>query len=144
MFWQEQCPVRGPGLTHAHSARCAGEHALDQCCECGGSYPRPAAGSPVQMSPNDIRARLRSLGIQSVSEDDPVNEEPAAPDHTADEFVEPRAITGEGPTGPKWHWGRGEATPRFLARVKSFVEFRAWMAERGLIEHEPTLAEQEQ
>lgn len=48
-FWEEQCPARGAGLSHAHWNKCdpngthprrAGElhpgrkHAADQCCEC--------------------------------------------------------------------------------------------------------------
>lgn len=137
MFWQEQCPARGPALTHVHSARCAGEHALDQCCECGARWPRPAA-TQLDMSEKDMRARLRSLGIVNVAED-PVDEQPVAPEHTDSDFVEPRAITGNGPTGSKWGWGRGEATPRFLERVASFVSFHAWLGSRGMVDREPLL-----
>ena len=40
-FWSEECPARGPGLTHAHWHKCAEHHTdpthyIDQCCECGG------------------------------------------------------------------------------------------------------------
>lgn len=37
-FWDEDCPSRGPGLTHAHWSRCADNHdpvhLSDQCCHC--------------------------------------------------------------------------------------------------------------
>jgi hypothetical protein len=49
--------------------------------------------------------------------------EPAAPEH--DEFtpVEPKAVTGGGPTGTPFGIGRGELTPRFRERVIKYVEY---------------------
>jgi hypothetical protein len=57
--WDENCPSRSPGLSHAHWALCAGNHtdprhALNQCCHCGqfiGSAPAPTA--PMLTSGSD-------------------------------------------------------------------------------------------
>jgi hypothetical protein len=85
----------------------------------------------------DVQARLKSLGIMgswaempdgtllhlSTEKDTRMEDIHAAPEHDENTPVEPRAITGEGPQGPKYGIGRGEATPRFLQRVKSYVQF---------------------
>ena len=137
LLWNEQCPARPYGLSHAHDRDCDEHHfpphAQGQCCECGSHRFYP----PAMMGAEAIRQRMQQLGLTPA---EPVVEETEmediaapidGPEHTGDEYVEPRYVTGNGPTGKRLGWGRGEPTPRFLARVEAFVGWREWLAQRG-------------
>lgn len=146
-FWQEECPARGPALTHTHWNQCTpqahpGEesgHYPFQCCHCRGMDPS-ARGTVlvVQMPPTleqHIRAQLASLGITGSWGPGDVPEQPASDEHTDDELVEPRMITGEGPKGRldgegRWHLP-GQLTERDQRRIANYVAFHEWLGDRA-------------
>jgi hypothetical protein len=138
--WDEQCPERMPGLTHAHDRDCLEvhepPHSLGQCCECEAVRFIP----PAMMSGPEVRARVEALGLTPAEPEDmglqtePEPEEEPEEDHMPDTIVEPKYAEG---TYPKtWGWGRGHATPRFLDRVVAYVGWRKWLSENGGGENE--------
>ncbi len=120
-FWSEQCPQRGPALTHAHGQSCladhGGRHAPTTCCHCGedeldGPAKAPESWPPSAALPEvDIEARLRQIGLVVV-------------EHEPDTMVEPRMITGNGPQGATWGKGRGkELTPADIRRLNFYTRY---------------------
>lgn len=60
-WWGEQCPKRGPALSHAHSSECSDIGHNGRCCHCfGRPGETPSAPVPVPINVND---RLRDLGL---------------------------------------------------------------------------------
>lgn len=123
----DYCPNRGPMLTHAHASDCPDKHGDTQCCHCAIRYlhaPRcrheridveSNESSPEPDAPEDgvvwidVPTRLRELGLMAPLE--PVDETP----------VEPKMVTGNGPTGPSFGHGRGELSKRDMNRLNYHV-----------------------
>lgn len=79
---------------------------------------------------------MRALGLagayRSVTEDPAVDDTTTTTeDHRDNDLVEPRMITGEGPTGKSWGIGRGPLTGRDMRRIVHTVEYRQWLADNG-------------
>lgn len=109
-WWGLQCPARQVGLSHVHERGCE-DHPGTVCCECGsvvGETRRPLAPGAAAV---DVDARLVAIGLEPLSDDT---------------LMEPRMISGQGPTGPTWERGRGELT--FRDRIR--LEFVAFMERR--------------
>lgn len=61
-WWGEQCPQRGPALSHAHSSECGEPAHNGRCCHClarPGERPSASAVPP----PINVNERLRDLGF---------------------------------------------------------------------------------
>lgn len=123
-WWANDCPGRGPALSHTPS-----QDDQTLCLHCLQRVNTAPARPP--MPPVDVAARYRALGLEMPHI--------PPPPHDEDELVEPSHITGKGPQGPAWGVGRGVPTLRFFARVEAFVGWRAFLASRSLGDTEPTL-----
>lgn len=128
-WWSEECPERGPGLSHAHWNRCDPNgyhpgtdesHYYDQCCHCmQRSSVRP--GEEHTCVANGA-GRCTICAAPIIKEDKPLTE----PDD--DMLVEPKAVTGHGPTGNAKGQGRGELTDWDKKRL-AFLCFNVSRAE---------------
>lgn len=106
-FWMQQCPMRGPALTHKHASKCE-EHPRNMCCECGQSVGPPLPVVRREMPPVDIEARLRGQPEESVDDDIWLADSLDA------KILEPRMATGVldgNPSGP----GRGPLSDTWVA-----------------------------
>lgn len=142
-FWSEDCPERGPALTHAHWDKCTpaahpgedGGHMPFQCCHCRALDPASKMESwPPEREPDliDVRSRLEALGLSTPrvvrpNERDTGMEDIRAPLHDDSTPVEPRAVTGNGPDGVAWGPGRGALTPRQYERLLRVMEQQDWL-----------------
>lgn len=140
-WWAEQCPRRSVGLPHAHRKGCTIEahdddredgHYPFQCCECEAFDPKSKAVVTTP-PPIDVQDRLNALGlmpplgardiVKGLMSDQPPRRPESWDEHMEHELVEPKYITGNGPTGTPWGLGRGELTPRFEARLLSYDRY---------------------
>lgn len=123
-----QCPNRGPGLSHT-------QNGSPRCESCGVWLTSdPPSGVPptaTQAFPPNVADQLRKLGIRGSVEDLP------PPVKDTDHILrEPRMITGLGPTGRSWGRGRwhgeeGKLTSRDMSRIVAYVKWRAMLALNG-------------
>jgi hypothetical protein len=105
-WWGEQCPARGPALTHAHWNKCdpkgyhpgtSDKHTANQCCECGllaGTAAEPAKREEtLRYATQDHRFKFTIGGCYHCGK--PEEFHPVfLPDPTADECpVDHRSIT---------------------------------------------------
>jgi hypothetical protein len=156
-LWAEECPKRGPALTHAHWIDCQGLHPGtgemhfgDQCCHCLArardwrAHNEPASADNA-LVPVDVTERMRMLGFagayagadnpqpteQDTGMEDIRPEEPVVAEHTDETLIEPKAITGLGPQGNPNRIGRGAFTARDAWRAHNYVLFGEWLAAHG-------------
>jgi hypothetical protein len=116
----DDCPKRGPGLSHIQDGR---RRPNGSCVYCNVALPfRPppwevydVTPPPPVPPPFDVAGRLRALGMVA-PEPEPAEPEPDMP-------VEPKAITGDGPQGPTYGIGRGDHLSERLRHKLDFVKF---------------------
>lgn len=142
-YARNQCPARGPGLTHTLHGREG-----DPCVECGEplsmqpprDYLPPTAsqaGPPPEVS-IDVVKRMRDLGFAGAYRDitgaKKVYDQPKRDSDRDNVLVEPRMVSGTGPDGVTWGLGRGSLTPRQIDRLIRVAEQEAWLDEHRPIE----------
>lgn len=88
------------------------------CQRCG----KPLVVHPTKVSEVSFRAEVGDCDHDSY--------DPWTRCQNCDVVVEPRMATGT-VDGPKYGYGRGEATPRFLQRVVAFVGWAEWLGRRA-------------
>lgn len=138
---RQQCPGRKVGLDHTPVILPYGSKCKDcdirlvppPCDACASTdHTTPAHKEPEVFPVLNVAERLQALGL--VKQDGaPYDPQPYPPTEEARPFSieEPKCITGEGPTGPKYGLGRGDLTPRFERRLVAYVAYRAWLAANG-------------
>jgi len=140
MTWDDPCPARGAGLRHAHWSECDPKkghpkssfvHQYDQCCHCHETI-RPAATPSEAPSRPTHSCVFNSVGICTIcatyhhfrwsitgacatcgQKEAICRERRLAFEDQL--LVEPKAITGQGPTGPRWGKGRWWGEPGELS-----------------------------
>jgi len=143
-FWDDDCPERGAGLTHAHWDKCdpngvhpgsSDRHLFDQCCHCG-QFVKARAGRATAGNASH-NCTYNAVGVCTIcgthhafkwtltgacglcgQREAICRERQMA--HVAERdqvLVEPKAITGLGPTGPRWGRGRWWGSPGELSTL---------------------------
>lgn len=130
-FWMQRCPARGPMLTHAFTK----DDVPGRCAHCGftpdewatATAPREVRGSAAEwpMSPIDLAARMRSLGLSRGPEEatDDIREDGVR--------IEPKMARGVALGKPDGK-GRGDLTYRQQLRLRAWAGWSAY-----LDEHDP-------
>lgn len=110
-FWLQQCPNRGPALTHAFG-RSDTPGVCAHCKQSPFGPPTPVVRQ-FQMPPVDVAARLRQIGFE--------------PDDQTVNLKEAGMATGQA-SGPADGPGRGELTllqRRKLVALKGWIDWQA-------------------
>lgn len=142
-FWSDECPQRGPGLTHAHWTQCdpnkgghpgsIARHTWGQCCHCEhteASWLRlhpadvivqqvapPVTGAPAQCTVSGGKHKP-AVSTPLIGENG--LEWPSC--SSCGVQMEPSLATGA-LTGPEWGIGRGWTNPRMVKRWEA-IAFR--------------------
>lgn len=125
-YWDMECPARN-GVILRHKAKDWPPQPDTECAECGVSpweYRRREA-APLEagvgpMSPVDVNARLRALGLMGPEEsDEDIRTNTAVEPKMADP-KNPRYGGGNGVRGRSWH-GDGKLNPRDYGRLEAVL-----------------------
>lgn len=139
-FWNDDCPERGPGLTHAHWNKCHPDrthpgtdvsHDYGQCCHCehtaqSWAYEQELFANLVDVDSLPL-ALANTCDIEHeryVETGHRIGDEGAEFAHCPGclVFLEPKMATGT-PVGPAWGPGRGWVNPRMKKRWEA-IAFR--------------------
>jgi hypothetical protein len=125
VYHGDQCPMRTRGMPHYERATARGT-----CDFCGQNITDervgpnvPSTATQASVEPVNVVERLVTMGL--------ILPDALKDSERGDIMVEPRMITGDGPTGKDWKVGRGPLTARQKDIVVARVGWGQYLSEHG-------------